>query len=99
MEQAPELRIDDARRNQVVSQLEEHMLAGRLTPSECDDRVGQALAAKTESELTPLLADLPVMQPKWHKIVLLIVACLVMAALVGGLAWSLASRAQSAPTP
>ena len=75
------------------------MLAGRLTPSEYDDRVGQALAAKTESDLTPLLADMPVLKPRWQKPVLIIVACLVLAALIGGLAWNLTSRGHSVPQP
>jgi len=98
MDQAPELRIDDARRNQVVSQLEAHMLVGRLTPSEYDERVGLALAAKTESDLRPLLADMPVLRPRWPKVVAIIVACVVVAALIVGIAWS-ASHRQTTPVP
>src|SRR5262249_55648751 len=37
----------------------EHFQAGRLDQAEFDDRTGRALRARTESDLDPLLADLP----------------------------------------
>ena len=53
------LRVSDADRDAVVSELSEHFQAGRLDQAEFDDRTGRALRARTESDLDPLLADLP----------------------------------------
>jgi hypothetical protein len=49
----------DADRDQTISVLTDHFQAGRLTPDEFDDRSGRALRARTQGELTALLADLP----------------------------------------
>jgi hypothetical protein len=43
----------------VVDQLAEHHAAGRLTLSEFEDRMASALAARTGTDLEPLLRDLP----------------------------------------
>jgi hypothetical protein len=51
--------VSDADRDAVVSELSEHFQAGRLDQAEFDDRTGRALRARTESDLGPLLADLP----------------------------------------
>jgi len=53
------LRVSDAERDAVVTELGEHFEQGRLDRAEFDERVTQALAAKTESDLDGLLADLP----------------------------------------
>jgi len=53
------LRVSDADRDAVVSELSEHFQAGRLDQAEFDDRTGRALRARTESDLDPLMADLP----------------------------------------
>ena len=53
------LRVSDAQRDAVVTELGEHFEQGRLDRAEFDERVTQALAAKTESDLDGLLADLP----------------------------------------
>jgi hypothetical protein len=55
----PELRIGDAEREAAVTALGEHYAAGRLTKEEYDERAGEAFAARTESQLWPLFADLP----------------------------------------
>ena len=55
----PDLRVSDAERDAVVTELGEHFQQGRLDQAEFDERVTQALAAKTESDLDGLLADLP----------------------------------------
>jgi hypothetical protein len=56
---AGDLRVSDADRDRVVSELSEHFQAGRLTADEFDERSGRALSARTEGELAALLADLP----------------------------------------
>ena len=55
----PDLRVSDAERDAVVTELGEHFQQGRLDQVEFDERVTQALAARTESDLSALLADLP----------------------------------------
>lgn len=54
-----ELRIGDKERETAVNALGEHYAAGRLTKEEYDERAAVAYAAKTESSLRPLFADLP----------------------------------------
>ncbi|GAA4522446.1 hypothetical protein GCM10023191_101670 [Actinoallomurus oryzae] len=57
------LRIGDAERDQVTTTLREHFSAGRLNPTELEERLAAALEAKTAVELAPLLADLPADRP------------------------------------
>jgi hypothetical protein len=59
LDQPGSLRVSDADRDRAISQLTSHFEAGRLTPEEFDDRSGRALRARTQGELTALLADLP----------------------------------------
>jgi hypothetical protein len=56
---AGDLRVSDADRDRALGELSEAFQAGRITVSEFDQRSGQALGARTGSELTALLADLP----------------------------------------
>jgi hypothetical protein len=58
-QQAGSVRVSDAERDMVVSQLSEHFQAGRLTTEEFDERAGLALGARTRSDLTTLMTDLP----------------------------------------
>ena len=53
------LRASDADRDQAVTQLADHLAAGRLDFEEFNDRVSQALASKTLGELRLLFHDLP----------------------------------------
>jgi hypothetical protein len=55
----PDLRVSDAERDTVVTELGEHFREGRLDQTEFDERMTQALAARTRRELGELLADLP----------------------------------------
>jgi hypothetical protein len=57
--QGKDIRVSDADRDSVVRALGEHASTGRLTLAELEDRTGQALAAKTQSELDVLTSDLP----------------------------------------
>jgi hypothetical protein len=52
-------RASHADREQVIGMLQTAFVQGRLTKDEFDSRVGQALAARTYADLTPLTADLP----------------------------------------
>ncbi|MCW3019134.1 MAG: hypothetical protein JWN10_1442 [Solirubrobacterales bacterium] len=54
------LRVADADREQLVDELREHALAGRLTSEELEERIGGAYSASTRGDLDALRADLPV---------------------------------------
>jgi Domain of unknown function (DUF1707) len=54
-----QLRVSDAERDAVVTELGEHFQAGRLDAAELDDRTGRALRARTGGDLDEVLADLP----------------------------------------
>ena len=54
-----ELRVSDAERERALSELSEAYQAGRITADEFDRRSTQALNARTGTELTAPLADLP----------------------------------------
>ena len=63
-----DLRVSDAERDAVASELGQHFQDGRLDQAEYDERVTAALTAKTRRDLDELLADLPqasVGQPGW----------------------------------
>jgi uncharacterized protein DUF1707 len=53
------LRASDADRERVADALRRHHLDGRLDTDELQERLGRCYAARTDSELAPLLADLP----------------------------------------
>ena len=53
------LRVSDADRDAVVTELGQHFQVGRLDPAELDDRTGSALRARVRGDLDALLADLP----------------------------------------
>src|SRR5262249_58222919 len=55
----PDLRVSDAERDAVVTELGEHFGQGRLDQAEFDERVNKALSARTGRDLGGLLADLP----------------------------------------
>ncbi|MGD0558977.1 MAG: DUF1707 domain-containing protein [Streptosporangiaceae bacterium] len=54
-----ELRIGDEERDAAASQLREHFTAGRLTFDEFLERLDSALTAKTQAQISRLMADLP----------------------------------------
>jgi hypothetical protein len=58
-QQRPELRIGDAERERAASQLAEHYAVGRITQEEHAERLDRIWAARTQSELDPVFADLP----------------------------------------
>ena len=52
------MRVSDAERDAVAAELSEHLKDGRLQVTEFDERVGQAIGARTRGDLDRLLADL-----------------------------------------
>ncbi|HEY1458029.1 MAG TPA: DUF1707 domain-containing protein [Solirubrobacteraceae bacterium] len=56
------LRAADAEREQLADELREHLIAGRLSSEEFEERVGRAYKAATRSDLEALKADLPMTQ-------------------------------------
>lgn len=54
-----ELRVSHAEREAVVARLNEAAAEGRIDLAELDERLEQALTAKTYADLAPLTADLP----------------------------------------
>jgi Domain of unknown function (DUF1707) len=53
------IRVSDADRDRAVTELSEHFQTGRLTQDEFEERSGQALQARTGSDLRNLFTDLP----------------------------------------
>jgi hypothetical protein len=53
------IRASDDDRHRVVTQLEAHTAAGRLTLQEFSERVDRALAARTHGDLAEVTRDLP----------------------------------------
>ena len=60
------LRVADADREAATDELREHMLAGRLTQDEFEERLAAAYAASTRADLDALRVDLP-MSPAAHR--------------------------------
>lgn len=58
-QRASELRVSDADRDDVIRQLGVHAGEGRLTLAEHEERIEQAMDAKTRGQLDRLLTDLP----------------------------------------
>jgi hypothetical protein len=52
-------RLSDADRQAVTDRLSQHFADGRLDQAEFDERVGRAMTAKTQADLSGLFADLP----------------------------------------
>jgi hypothetical protein len=55
----PGMRVSDAERAAVADQLSRHYGDGRLSQAEFDERLDQAMRAKTHADLGGLLDDLP----------------------------------------
>src|SRR5207302_8368125 len=52
-------RASDEEREGAAQQLRDHFAAGRLTQEELDERVQAAYKARTDRELSDVLADMP----------------------------------------
>ena len=60
----PDLRASDADRERTAEALRRHAAEGRLEPSELDERLSAAYAARTHGELERLSTDLPALGPE-----------------------------------
>jgi hypothetical protein len=60
MSDPSQIRVADAEREQLVEELREHALAGRLNDEELEERIGLAYRATTRADVDALRADLPV---------------------------------------
>ncbi|HEY1623549.1 MAG TPA: DUF1707 domain-containing protein [Streptosporangiaceae bacterium] len=54
------IRVGDAEREATASQLREHYADGRITLDELNERLDQAFAAKTRTDLNAVMRDLPI---------------------------------------
>jgi hypothetical protein len=87
------LRVSDAERQATAEQLQAHFAAGRLDMDEYEERLQQALGARTRGELDDLLKDLPrtnagpVRPPRPHlffvPLLIAIIALVVLTAAFG----------------
>lgn len=59
MSDSSSLRVADADREQLAQELREHMLAGRLSSDEFEQRLERTYAAMTRGDLDAVKADLP----------------------------------------
>jgi hypothetical protein len=59
------IRVSDAERTEVADRLAAHLGEGRLGQAEFDERVAQAMSAKTRGDLRGLFDDLPEPGPAW----------------------------------
>lgn len=59
----PSMRISDADRAEVADHLSKQYSEGRLDQAEFNERLDRAMRAKTHSDLTWLLTDLPGVEP------------------------------------
>jgi Domain of unknown function (DUF1707) len=59
----PDERVSDSDRHAVVDDLQRHTADGRLTLDEFEERVDEALRARTGADLDATLRDLPSMAP------------------------------------
>jgi hypothetical protein len=57
------MRVSDAERAEVADRLSKHYSDGRLDEAEFNERIDQAMRAKTHADLSGLLADLPASEP------------------------------------
>jgi len=59
MSEPPHVRVSDAERERVASDLREHFAQGRLDAEEFEERLTRAYGARTADELESLQTDLP----------------------------------------
>lgn len=94
----PDLRVSDAERSEVADRLGRHYGDGRLDQEEFNERIGRAMSAKTQSDLSGLFDDLPAIDEKpdvparrehrrSHHTGLFLVLVIVLAVAVGHAFW------------
>jgi hypothetical protein len=93
----PDLRVSDAERSDVAERLGRHYSDGRLDQEEFNERVEQAMNAKTQSDLAGLFDDLPPLEGpeapvatrrnKTHNRALILALIVVVAVTAGHAFW------------
>jgi hypothetical protein len=79
-----DIRASDEDRQRVVAALERHTGAGRLTLDEFAARVEAACGAVTQAELAAVTSDLPIIEERTHRELLLVfLTALVTLVLLG----------------
>jgi hypothetical protein len=63
----PDTRVSDAEREKLAQTLREHAAQGRLSVDELSERLDRAYAARTQGELSALVADLPSVPPRARR--------------------------------
>jgi Domain of unknown function (DUF1707)/2TM domain len=63
----PDTRVSDAEREKLAQTLREHASQGRLSVDELSERLDRAYAARTQGELSALVADLPSVPPRVRR--------------------------------
>jgi hypothetical protein len=67
-ERLPDLRIGDREREAAAQSLGEHFAAGRLDPTELEERLSAVYSARTQADIDRLFADLPdPRRPLWDR--------------------------------
>jgi hypothetical protein len=98
-----DMRVSDAERTEVADLLSQHYGDGRLDQAEFEQRLEQAMLAKTYRDLSGLFADLPPTgtsgatevtqsrrpRPQIYRVLLLVLAVAVAVNVGHALAWSL----------
>ena len=92
----PDMRVSDSDRHAVVDDLQRHTADGRLTLDEFEERVDEALRARTGADLDMALRDLPSTAPtaprRDRRVPVrpgFVAACIVAALLILGQWWVL----------
>jgi DUF1707 SHOCT-like domain len=91
----PGLRASDDDRQRIISELERHTAAGRLSLDEFSDRVGLVYSAATHADLARVTHDLPATVPaapaapteQRHLVIALLLAAITIVVLGVILAW------------
>jgi hypothetical protein len=95
-----DLRVSDAERQDVAERLSKHYADGRLDQNEFNERLEQAMSAKTRSDLGGLFIDLPntegepapVRRQRWsgphlHYVLIVVLVLVLASALVHSVLW------------
>jgi Domain of unknown function (DUF1707) len=95
----PQMRVSDAERSELADLLSKHYSEGRLDEAKFNERLQQAMSAKTRGDLAGLLVDLPPLVPptppemvtrsRRGRSGLLVIAALVFAMAVSSAMWTM----------
>src|SRR5260370_30368291 len=81
---AQHVRVSDAERTEMADRLAAHFGEGRLKRAEFDERVAQAMSARTRGDLSGLFDDLPEPGPRQNSLLSRSMSRVCSQLLVGG---------------